>query len=310
MLARKVMTLMTVVAAGLTSLGIVLAEDPKPNQPPTTAKMVAPQPLPVQFAPQPPSSPPIQPPLAPTATDAANKPSETLQKQLKQIEQTLKPGELQVVIQGLCLQVTGGFVEESGLTVDNPKMFDLSPCFVTTLNPREAKMLTAMIRGLKAQERLDILSRPQLTIPENQTGYFQVGQTFDVAALTEATKDNGKTVPAPKTPKVSYSVGPCVTLKVTPKIDKDSGNILLRVDAQTTSIGGNVIVNSAAPAAKGQNAPTTSTVPSMNVETIQTTVMLPDGGTAVIGNVTKSALDKAKKTEMLWVLTAHLVRGK
>ncbi|HEV3437004.1 MAG TPA: sigma-70 family RNA polymerase sigma factor [Gemmata sp.] len=287
MLARKVMTLMTVVAVGLTSLGIVLADDPRPNQPPTPAKAPDPRVPIVQALPTLPA--PIQ---------------------LGQLAQNLKAGEPQVVIQGLCMQVTGGFCEESGLTVDNPKTGEMSSWVLTTLNLREVKMLTAMIRGLQAQERVDILSRPMITVLENQTGYFQAGQTFDVAAPPEATKDNGKTVPASKIPKVSYSVGPCVALKVTPKIDKDSGKILLRVDAQTTSIGGHVIVNSVTPAANGQNTLTTSTVPSMNVETVQTTVMLPDGGTAVIGNVIGSAQDRTKKTEMLWVLTAHLVRGK
>jgi len=330
MLARKVMTLMTVVAVGLTSLGIVLAEDPKPNQPPTPAN--APDPR-VPLVQAPPTLPaPIQ---------------------LGQLAQNLKAGEPQVVIQGLCMRVTGGFCEESGLTVDNPQTSPmLLPWIVTTLNPREVKMLTAMIRGLQAQERVDILSRPMITVHENQTGYFQVGQTFEVATPLEATKDNGKTAPTPKITKVSYAFAPGMSLRVTPKIDKDSGKILLRVDAQIISAGEHVnvnsvaptangqnasttsttpsmntetvqttvklptggtaglIVNSVAPAANGQNAPTTSTVPSMNVETVQTTVMIPAGGTAVIGNAIGSGQDKTKKTEMLWVLTAHLVRGK
>ena len=35
-----------------------------------------------------------------------------------------------------------------------------------------------LIRALKAQGRMDVLSRPQLQVADNQTGFVQVGQNF------------------------------------------------------------------------------------------------------------------------------------
>jgi RNA polymerase sigma factor (sigma-70 family) len=291
MFARKAMALMAVVTVGLTSIGIVLAEDPKPNQPPTTAKASDPRAIPVQTSLTLPA--PIQP---------------------GQRAQNLKPGEPLVSIQALCILVSEGFCEECGLTADNPmpKALKASSWVLTTLNPREVQMLTALIRGLSTQERLDVLSRPQITVRDNQTGSFHMGQTVEVDTRSESTDDNGKTVYTHKITKVSSPLVPSISLKVTPKIDKESGKVLLRVESKTFQA--EIIANSVAPPANvplpaGHFIPTSSGTPGTSIETVETTLMLPSGGTAVIGNTIESTRFKTKKAEMLWILTAHLVRG-
>jgi RNA polymerase sigma factor (sigma-70 family) len=268
MLARKVMAMMVVIALGLTSLGIVLAEDPKPASDPTTAKAPDPRIAPVQTL-----------PTAPTPI---------------QLAQKLKAGEPQVVIEALCMQATGGFCEESGLTVDDPKTGEMSSPIVATLSPREVKMMTALIRGLKAQERVDILSRPHISVLENQTGFLQVGQTVDQSALAEAStpaeapKYSGKPVLTRTITKASDAWGPNASVQVTPRIDKDSGKIRLRVHVKTTGVS------------------------ALTVETIEVKAeaMLSSDEALAIGHTIGSTRDKAQKTELLWILTPHVIRAK
>ncbi len=261
MFARKLKTLMAAVAFGLTGLGFVLAEDPKPSPPSPAAKAPDPHVLPVRA------------PLAPI-----------------QPAQALKPGEQQLVIAAMCVQVPEGFCEESGLTVDNPmpKTGDL----LTFLSRREMKMLEAL---LQAHPGRRILAQPRLIMRDGQTGSIQTpGPVEEVASLVPITTD-GKTVYTPQTLSLISSH---LTLQVTPKISKDNGMIELKVDRETANVG------------EGVTLGTNTIVPSVNVLTQETKVVLPDGGSVAIVNTIASTRDKTKKTETLWVLTAHVVKEK
>src|SRR5580704_14832749 len=119
MFARKLMLLMAALTAGLISFRFVVAEDPKPIPPVVTpvpnapiAKGQYPQPEPLSQL-----SPLALPngfnlPYPPAdAKDAPRTPQEELDRQLKEVSQSLKPGEHQFVIEGTCIHVPIGFFE-------------------------------------------------------------------------------------------------------------------------------------------------------------------------------------------------------
>ena len=269
MFARKLMAVMVAFTAGLTSLGFVLAEDPKPTPALPVVKALDPR---VPLVPA-----PIQP------------------------AQALKPRE-QVLIEAMCVQVPAGFCEESGLALDNPmpKTGEL----LTFLNRREVKMLEALLQGYPGRR---ILAEPRFVVWDGQTGSIQTtGPVEEVASLVPITTD-GKTVYTPQTLSLISSH---LTLQVTPKISKDNGMIELQVDRETANLGEGVAVNKAARGDDGQTIQKPTIVPCVNVQSQQTKLVLPDRGTVVIGNTIESARDKTKKMEMLWVLTAHVVREK
>jgi Flp pilus assembly secretin CpaC len=101
-----------------------------------------------------------------------------------------------------------------------------------------------------------------------------------------------------------------MTLKLTPKISKEDGKILLRVEREITSVGERVALTVKTEKQVDREETKASTVPSLNVQNVQLTVLIPDGGTTVLGNTIESTRNKAQKNELVWVFTAHLIRGK
>jgi general secretion pathway protein D len=100
-----------------------------------------------------------------------------------------------VVAQLLVLEAPGGFAEDIGLGEAAEANW--------VLTPREARMLTAAIRSGQAQREVDVLSRPQVMVADNQYGVVQIG-------VTEAAS---------------------LTARVTPRIMPDS-TVLLRVETE------------------------------------------------------------------------------
>src|SRR5581483_5252802 len=97
-----------------------------------------------------------------------------------------------------------------------------------------------LIRALNQQGRVDILSRPQMTLTDNQTGFFQVGQSFPrlgsaILAGTGASQQS-----------IDYvDIG--IVLRVTPRISPD-GRVLMRVEPSISnanptlvSLGGGLV---------------------------------------------------------------------
>lgn len=284
MLARKVMVAMVAVAVGLTSLGMVLAEDSKsvPNppypMPPIAVQSPSPQPVPGRSAPQP--FAPAQPLPNTVAKEPANNPSADVERQIKQLEKSLKAGERQVLIEAMCVEVPAKFSLESGL-IDNATDYEM----IVNLNRREAKMLEALIN---ANPDKQLFARPQIFMSDGQPGVFQVGTNTPSASQTPVMVSRDK----------SETVLTGAKCSITPRIDKNSDQILLRIETWTAREGLRV------------ERPTTlaaSVVPLFDGESMQTTVKLLSGETAVIG---KTIEEKTKKTELLWILTPHLVQGK
>ena len=170
-----------------------------------------------------------------------------------------------------------------------------------------------LIRALRTQNRMDILSRPQVMTLDNQAARILVGQSFPYSGGTTATA-TGVIIN-----NVLYrNIG--VELDVTPRISCDN-KVLMRVTPQISSP-----VTSTINLGNGVNA----TI--FNVQTVDTTVVCQDGETVAIGGLIQKQEVKTenkvpwlgdlpcigtlfryrsqtiKKTELLVILTPHVVR--
>jgi type II secretion system protein D len=171
-----------------------------------------------------------------------------------------------------------------------------------------------LIRALKTQGRIDVLSRPQLQTLDNQAASILVGQYFPYVNASNVTTGVVST-------SVSYaSVG--VQLKVVPRISPD-GKILMRVTPEISSVGSQMI-----------NIGGGATATAFNTQTVDTTILAADGETVAIGGLIVKRDQKSEnkipwlgdlpgvgalfryrtqqkmKTELLVILTPHIVRSR
>jgi len=323
LIARKALTLMATVALGLVSLGLAIADDPKPIIPPVST--------PNPPSSYPPATPYPTPPVMPMrAVSAPELP--TVEKQVQGLAHHLKQGEKQVSISLSCLEMTADFASEIGLTADRPKNMESSSLLVTFLNRREGKMLEALIRARQSGE-VDVFARPQLIVSDGKSGFFQCGAQVPQPAPFEPSPNNGKAVPPP----TLLNVG--ITMKVTPTISKDNGSIHLKLEPQSARVVdlGNAVDNLALPvppktpehaqgvelsAKQGVENPQATVFESVQ---LTTSVVLPTGGTVVIGKKSEAnTLIQTKNLEtgtivtervttsrlFLWVITANAIVGK
>jgi type II secretion system protein D len=171
-----------------------------------------------------------------------------------------------------------------------------------------------LIRALKVQGRVDILSRPQVMTVDNQTATVQIGQSVPYLGDTATTATGIVTQAIART-----TVG--VNLAVTPRINPD-GTVLMRVEPNISSLGSTI------PLGNGQ------TGQIFNLQDIQTTVLAGDGETVVIGGLITRKDQKnenkvpilgdlpyigaafrfrtqsKQKQELLVILTPHVVRSR
>jgi type II secretion system protein D len=172
-----------------------------------------------------------------------------------------------------------------------------------------------LIRALKVQSRIDVLSRPQVMALDNQTAFVQVGQRVPYVSNTTISA-LGNVINT-----IAYqNVG--VILNVTPKINPD-GSVLMRVDPQVSSTAPSLV-----PLGNGVFAT------AFNIQEVQTTVVAGDGETVAIGGLISSRDEKTEnkvpwlgdlpyigtafryrvqnkaKVELLIILTPHIVRSK
>ncbi len=137
-----------------------------------------------------------------------------------------------------------------------------------------SESISLLIRALKAQGRVDVLSRPSLTLTDNQTGFFQVGQQFP---LLGAVTFNG----LQSQQSLSYAdIG--IVLRVTPRIGPDN-SVLMRVEPQ---------VSDATPT-NVQISPGIFAF-AINTQTVETTVLAADGETVVLGGLIRKSDTKSE----------------
>jgi type II secretion system protein D len=126
--------------------------------------------------------------------------------------------------------------------------------------------ISVLVRALKAQGKVEILSRPSVTALDNQVAYIQVGQSVPTPSATTIGASGIATT------SVTY-VATGVILQVTPKIASD-GTIIMRLDPQISTVTNSTIMV----------GPSTF-APTFDVTRASTTVSAVDGQTVVIGGL-------------------------
>lgn len=172
-----------------------------------------------------------------------------------------------------------------------------------------------LIRALKVQGRVDILTRPQVTTTDNQQAQIVVGQ--QVPFIEGANINTLGNV----TPIINYkNIG--IILTVTPRISPD-GKVIMRVHPEVSSLAQSQI-----------NLGNGLLASVFNDQFVDTTVIAGDGETVAIGGMIQKRDQKTEnkipwvgdlpyvgtlfryrtqaktKTELLVILTPHIVRGK
>lgn len=178
--------------------------------------------------------------------------------------------------------------------------------------------VSAMIRALKENRRLDVLSRPQIMTLDNQPAFIQVGKR--VPRITGSAAQSRGLVNEIALENVGLILG------VTPRISPD-GLVVMEIDAEKSDLGP---INEGIPVAVSDGTEIRS--PSINVTMAQTTVSAASGQTIVLGGlITQSDMvlsrrvpwlsdipvighlfrfdgKTCKRAELLIILTPHVVK--
>src|SRR5262249_26412463 len=138
-----------------------------------------------------------------------------------------------------------------------------------------------LVRALKTQGRVDILSRPQVMTLDNQTATINIGQQIPYLASSTLTATG---VAQQNIERVIVGVN----LTVTPRISPD-GTVLMRVTPSVSSVAPNQ-----------ENLGNGILSPIFNVQQVDTTVQASDGETVAIGGlITKNENKTENKIPVL-----------
>jgi hypothetical protein len=130
--------------------------------------------------------------------------------------------------------------------------------------------LFATLDALVSVKKANVISSPSLTVKDGQAASMNAQDTIVIESSTIIFGPTGQ----PTTTNTFTNQTIPISLGVTPRISPDEGKVEMLINFNLTT------VNGVAPA--GQPAPTTS-------QTIQTTVMVSNGETAVIGGLSKDS---------------------
>src|SRR5207253_17889 len=127
-----------------------------------------------------------------------------------------------------------------------------------------------LIRALKVQGRVEVLSRPHIMTLDNQTALINVGKDVPLVSSSNVTSTGVISNDIIRRP-----VG--VILQVTPKVSPD-GRVLMRVTPEVSSVD-------PVPVQLGNGNIGTA----LNIQHLETTIVAEDGETVVLGGlITKS----------------------
>ena len=181
-----------------------------------------------------------------------------------------------------------------------------------------SEAVSILIRALQESRKMEILSRPQIMTLDNQSAYIQVGKRVPrIVGSRFADRISQNTIEL-------ENIG--LILGVTPRISPD-GNVVMEIDAEKSEIG-----------PEQEGVPVTVSgeqvirSPSFTVTRAQTTVSAQDGQTVVLGglisknettisrrvpglaeipvlgNLFRYDLEICKRTELLIILTPHVIK--
>ena len=152
--------------------------------------------------------------------------------------------------------------------------------------------ISILLRALKVQRRIDVLSRPQIMTLDNQQASIQIGQRIRVPTGSVTGTQGGTT-----NSYQAEDIG--IILAVTPRISPD-GHILMRVAPQISDLqrDSNGAI-SGLPVGVNQEG-TVITTPIINITQAITTVAANDGETVVIGGLIKKTTT-IEEREIPWL---------
>jgi type II secretion system protein D len=152
--------------------------------------------------------------------------------------------------------------------------------------------ISVLLRALKRQRRLDVLSRPQVMTLDNQQASIQIGQRIRVPTGAVTAAQGGTT-----STFQPENIG--IILAVTPRISPE-GRILMRVAPQISSLQRNSAgAIEGLPVGINQDQ-TVAQTPIINITEAVTTVSAMDGETVVIGGlITKET--SIEERELPWL---------
>lgn len=139
--------------------------------------------------------------------------------------------------------------------------------------------ISILLRALKVQRRIDVLSRPQIMTLDNQQASIQIGQRIRVPTGSVTGTQGGTT-----NSYQAEDIG--IILAVTPRISPD-GHIIMRVAPQISDLqrDSNGAIQGLPVGVNQDN--TVITTPIINITQAITTVAANDGETVVIGGLIK-----------------------
>jgi len=183
-----------------------------------------------------------------------------------------------------------------------------------------SEAVSVLIRALRQQRRLDVLSRPQVMALDNQPAFVQVGQQVPTITGTSVTQNV-------QVNSVSFTNTGLILL-VRPRISPD-GQVVMEINAEKSDVGPESEGIPISVSAAGQVIRS----PRINTTRAQTTVSAADGQTIILaGLITKSRsvtnrripglsdipilrhffrydIDESSRSELLIILTPHVVRS-
>jgi type II secretion system protein D len=184
-----------------------------------------------------------------------------------------------------------------------------------------SESVSVLVRALQESRRLDVLSRPQVRTLDNQPAFIQVGQRVPRIVASNLTQ-GGLQTNSVELENVGLIMG------VTPRISPD-GTVVMEIDAEKSSLG-----------PESEGIPITVSLdgtiiraPRIDTTTAQATVSAASGETIILGGlITNSTQNIArrvpylsdipvlgnlfrydgtanKRTELLIILTPHVIRS-
>lgn len=175
---------------------------------------------------------------------------------------------------------------------------------------------TMLIEALDTVGVTNILSSPRITAVNNEEARILVGSTEPYVTSTTTTPSSGPTTTAESVNFIEVGV----KLYVTPTIHKD-GFVTMKIKPEISSVTGEVTTsnNNSIPVVETSEAETTVMVKDgvtivigglIKDEKIKTTKKVPLlGDIPLLGHAFKNESDKVSKTEIVLFLTPHIIAG-
>jgi general secretion pathway protein D len=177
-----------------------------------------------------------------------------------------------------------------------------------------AANITATLNALNTITDVNIVSSPTLTVMDNKTATLQIG---DEVPITTQSAVSVLTTGAPVVNSVTYK-DTGVILSITPRIN-ESGRVLLDIEQEVSSVASTTSSGIDSPTIHQRRIKTSVTVNNgeglalggmiQDSKTVSHTQVPIVGDIPVIGNAFKSKDNTMVKTELIVIITPHVIRN-